>query len=135
MAARGGLILVALAAAAALLGRKKKNGNGIEVKPLEPDMDPIPGVSPPKESGMMPPAVPFPQDWQKRFFSALEETVDECFGELGMVDDVQIRICTLERIFPEAPWPPPANRHPWQNSVWNHPKLKNYIRDKYPPPT
>jgi hypothetical protein len=130
MAARGGLILAALAAIAAIMAGRKKNGLAT-VAPIDPD-EKEGGAA---EAEMVPPPIPFPENWYERFMGGYKPAVDKCFNELGMVNDIEIRACALDKIFPEAPWPPPTNSHQWQRNVWHNKEFVSYVRSKYPPPT
>jgi len=127
MATRGGLFLVALAAAAAaLMGRKKKDGSTspLQAHEVPPDMEP---------HEAMPPPASFPHDWYNVFMSSYKEAVDECVAELGLVDPLDIRACSLVKIFPGTTWPPPKNAYQWQRNLWYNKDLFSYIQSKYPP--
>jgi hypothetical protein len=79
------------------------------------------------------PPTPSPKDWGERFFGEYPATVDACVEDLGLLEVDELKKCALERIFPEAPWPPPQNAHQWQRNVWFNKDFGDYIRAKWPP--
>jgi hypothetical protein len=127
------LVIVAVGAAV-LLTKKKDREDKLETTQPEPRAEGPEGVE-----MRLPPPTPFPKDWGERFFSEYPATVDACVEDLGLLEVDELKKCALERIFPEAPWPPqapwppPQNAHQWQRNVWFNKDFGDYIRAKWPP--
>jgi hypothetical protein len=139
-------ILVIVAVGAAVLLGKKKKDTGIEAEPTGPKFEATPtgpdGGPPPDlpfPEGVAgpppPPPAPFPEQERLATFVAggYEGAVDQCVAEMGLVEADRIKICALDMIFPEAPWPPPQNAHQWQRNVWHNTEFNDYILSKWPP--
>jgi hypothetical protein len=129
-------LLVIAAAALAFAGKKRNGAEDLRWTGETGEGEPPPDDGlPPIEMKAGPTPVEMPEDAHEQFIGSYEAAVDDCFVELGLVDGLEIKICALDKIFPEAVWPPPQNAHQWQRNFWHHQDFNNYVVSKYPPIT
>jgi hypothetical protein len=135
------LVIIAVGAAV-LLGKKKRDEMDLAAAPVPVPEPPVPEGTPPVwgpgDVGQpVPEPAPFPENYYDRFMTGYEAAVDECFAEIGgtgsSLEVWRVKVCALEALFPEAPWPPPANAHQWQRNCWHNQEFNDYVLRKWTP--